>query len=257
MYRLHNLGGHLFKGLQQFGGSDGEHPGQAGHQAAALDLHAHFLFPGIDTANGHFQLFCCALTDEHIVLAAHIFDDGIVKLIAGHLDGSAFHHAAQRNDRHIGGTAADVHNHIAVGLGNLNAGADGRSHRLLDEIDLPGTGLGAGVDDGTLFHLGDDGRHTDDHIGLEQTEAQHLMDEFLNHFLRHFIIGDDAVPQGTHSNDVARCTAQHFLGILTDGQDLAGGLVHRYNRRLAQNDALTFYINQYGSRTQINSDIAC
>ena len=83
------------------------------------------------------------------------------------------------------------------------------------------------------------------------------MDEFLDHFLRHFIIGDDAVPQGTHSNDVARCTAQHLLGILTDGQNLAGGLVHRHNRRLAQNDALTFYINQYGSRTQINSDIAC
>ena len=70
------------------------------------------------------------------------------------------------------GAAADVHHHVAVGLGDVDAGADGGGHRLLNEVDLPGAGLDARVDDGALLHLGDAGGDADDDPGLEEAGSR-------------------------------------------------------------------------------------
>ena len=125
----------LLEGLHHLGGVDGDGLGQARHQAAALDLNGGLLLLGIDAADLHLHLLRCALADEDIVLAAHIFDDGLVELIAGHLDGGRLHHAGEADDGNVAGAAADIHHHMAVGLGDVDAGTDGRRHGLLDEVD--------------------------------------------------------------------------------------------------------------------------
>ena len=112
-----------------------------------------------------------ALAHQHVVLAAHILDDGLVELVAGHLNGGGLHHAAQGDDGDVAGAAADVHYHVAVGLGNVDARADGRGHRLLDEVHAAGAGLNARIDHGALLYLGDAGGDADDDTGLEQLEA--------------------------------------------------------------------------------------
>src|SRR5699024_10205014 len=195
---LQDAAGDLLEGLDHLAGGDGEHPGQAGHQAAALDLHGDLLRPGEYAADGHFQLLGGAVADEHVVLLADILDHRLVELVAGDLDGGGLHHAAQRDDGNVGGAAADVHHHVAVGLGDVDARADGGGHRLLDQVGPAGTRLDAGVHHGALLYLGDAGGHADEQTGLGEGEGGHLLDELLEHPLGHVIVGDDALPQGAH-----------------------------------------------------------
>ena len=72
------------------------------------------------------------------MLAPYVLHDGLVELVAGDLDGGGLHDAGQGDDRDVGGAAADVHDHVAVGLGDVDARADGGGHGLLNQIDPPG-----------------------------------------------------------------------------------------------------------------------
>ncbi len=120
---LQDAGGDLLEGLDHLAGGHREHPGQAGHEAAALDLHRLLLRAGEDAADLHLQLLRRPLTDEYIVLAPYVLHDGLVELVAGDLDGGGLHDAGQGDDRDVGGAAADVHDHVAVGLGDVDARA--------------------------------------------------------------------------------------------------------------------------------------
>ena len=146
---------------------------------------------------------------------------------------------------------------MAVGLGDVDAGADGGGDGLFDQIHLPGAGLDTCVDDGALLDLSDAGGHADNDPGLEEGHAGHLVNEFLQHFLGHVVVGDDALPQGTDGDDVAGGTAQHGLGLGAHLQQLAGVLVQRHHGGLVQHDALALHIYQNGSGTQIDTDIFC
>ena len=252
---LQNAAGDLLKGLDHLAGGDGEHPGQTGHQTAALDLHGDLLRAGEHAADGLFQLLGGAVADQDIVLAADILHHGLVELVTGGLDRGGLHHAAQGDHGDIGGAAADIHHHVAVGLGDVDARADGGGHGLLDEIGPAGTRLDAGIHHGALLYLGDAGGDADEQTGLEQGEGGHFFDEFLQHPLRHVIVGDDAVPQGTHGYDVAGGTAQHGLGLGAHLQQLAGVLVHGHHRGLPQDHALALDIYQNRSGTQVDTNV--
>ena len=191
------------------------------------------------------------------MLAADILDDGLVELVAGHLDGGGLHHAGQGDDRNIGGAAADVHHQMAVGLGDIDARADGGGHRLLDQIHLPCARLNARVNDAAFLHLGNAGRHADDHAGLEQTIGHHLANELPEHPFGHVVIGDDALPQGADGDDVARGAPQHFLRLTAHFQQLASGLIHGHHAGLPQHDALAPDVNQHRRGAQINTNVSC
>ena len=258
MDRLENALYRLLECLQHLGGADVDDLGQTRHQAAALDLDGRLLLLGEDAADLHFHQLGGALAHQHVVLAAHILDDGLVELVAGHLDGGALHHAGEGDDGDVAGAAADIHHHVAVRLGNVDAGADGRGHRLLDQIHTAGARLDAGVHHGTLLDLGDAGGHTDDDAGLEQLEAaHHLVQELAEHTLGHVVVGDHALAQGADGHDVAGGTAQHGLGLGAHLKKLAGILVNGHHGRLVQYDALALYVHQYGGGAQVDADIFC
>ena len=144
---------------------------------------------------------------------------------------------------------------MAVGLGNVDARTDGCRHGLFNEIHLPGAGLNAGIDDSTLFHLGNAGGDTDDNPGLEEGHACHLVDELPQHPLRHVIVGNNTLPQGTDSHDVAGGTAQHSLGLGAHLEQLASILIQSHHRGLVEDNALALYIYQNRCGTQIDTDI--
>ena len=189
------------------------------------------------------------------MLAAHVLDHGLVQLVAGDLDGGALHHAGQGDDSDVRGAAADVHHHVTVGLGDVDASADGCGHRFFNEVDLPGASLDARVDDGALLDLRNAGGHADDDPGLEEGHARHLVDKLPQHPLRHVVVGDDALPQGADGDDVAGGPAQHGLSLCAHLQQLAGCLVHGHHGRLVQDDSLPLYIYQNRRGTQIDTDI--
>ena len=150
------------------------------------------------------------------MLAAHILDDGLVELVARDLDGGRLHHAGERDDRDIGRAAADIDDHVALGLGDVDARADGGGDRLFNEVNAARAGLNARVDDRALLDLGDAGGDADDDARLEELEAHDLVQKFLDHALGDFIVGDDALAQGTDGDDVAGGAAQHGLRVRAD-----------------------------------------
>ena len=187
------------------------------------------------------------------MLFAHIAHDGFIEFIPGDLDGIRQHRPAQGQDGHVAGAAADIQDHIAPGLGNVDARADSRRDGLLDQVGMAGAGFFRGVDDGTLFHLGDAAGHAYHHPGLkEDAPAHHLAQEMVEQALGNIVIGNDPVPQRPHSQNIARGTAQHPPGFLADGQDLAGDLLHRHHGRLPQHNALAPDIYQYAGGSQVD-----
>ena len=87
--------------------------------------------------------------------------------------------------------------------------------------------------------------------------VMHLADEMLDHLLRHFEIGDDAVPQRADGLDIARGTAQHLLGFLTHGQHMFAAFYvgDGDDRGLRQHDAAAFDIDQRVCRTEVNRHV--
>ena len=85
----------------------------------------------------------------------------------------------------------------------------------------------------------------------------HLANEFLDHFLSDFEVGNDAVAQGSDRLDVSRRTAQHLLGFVADGEDLflALGFNDRNDRGLVQNDVTALHIDQRVRCSQVDSHI--
>ena len=78
--------------------------------------------------------------DQQVMVAADIGDDRLVHLVAADAHRARIDDAAERQHRHFGGAAADIDDHRAGGLGDRQAGADRRRHRLLDQEDAAGAG---------------------------------------------------------------------------------------------------------------------
>ncbi len=86
----------------------------------------------------------------------------------------------------------------------------------------------------------------------------HLADEVLDHFLRNFEIGNNAVAHRTDSLDIAGRTTQHHLGVVTDRANLflSPSIDGGDDRRLVQHDAASFDIDQRICCSEINRHIA-
>ena len=85
----------------------------------------------------------------------------------------------------------------------------------------------------------------------------HLADEMLDHFLRDFEIGDDAVAQRPDRLNVARGAAEHQLRLLADGENLSFALdaCDRDHRRLVQDDAAPFHVNEGVCRAEVDRHV--
>ena len=252
---LHDALDGLFKGLEHFGGGNGDQLRQPRNEASALDLHGHFLLGRENAADLHLHLLGRALADEQVVLAAHILDDGLVELVARDLDGGRLDDAGEGDDRDVGRTAADVDDHVALGLGDVDARADGGGDRLFNEVDAARAGLNARVDDRALLDLGDAGWNADDDARLEELEADDLVQKLLDHALSDLVIGDHALAQGANGDDVAGGAAEHGLRVRADLQELAGILVERNDRGFVEHNAFILNVDQHRRGAKIHADI--
>jgi hypothetical protein len=179
---------------------------------------------------------------EHVVLALDVRDDRLVELVAADADRLRDDDAAQRDDRHLGGAAADVDDHVPGRLLDRQSGTDRSSHRLLDQERLPRSGLHGGLEHGALLDLGHAGgdAHDDARLRLPR-EALHarLVDEVAQHRLGHLEVGDDAVLQWPDRDDRPRRAAEHALRLDADGQDALAVLLDGDDGRLDEHDPAT------------------
>ena len=89
---------------------------------------------------------------------------------------------------------------------------------------------------------------------------QHLavvrfLNEVIQHALRHFEIGDDAIFHRADRNDVTGRAAEHLLRFFADCFHLAGVLVERDNGGLVDHDPFSLGKNEGVSSTKIDGEI--
>ena len=108
------------------------------------------------------------LTDQQVILALDVLDNRLVHLVATDTDRFRVNDAGQGNNRHLGGAAADIDDHVAACLGNRKPGADCSRHRLFNKVDLAGAGRFGRFLDRPLFHLGNARRNADNNAGTDK-----------------------------------------------------------------------------------------
>ena len=168
-----------------------------------------------------------------------VLDDRFVHGVAGHPHRPAVDDARERDDRHVGGSAADVHHHVARGLGDRHPRTNRSGHGLFDEVHLARLGSVGAVLHGAPLHLRDLGRHPDDDARADEPPPRlRLADEIRQHPLGRFEVGDHAVAHRSNRGDVAGRPSQHLLGLVAHGFDFRRHLVDRDDGGLARDDAL-------------------
>ena len=65
------------------------------------------------------------------------------------------------------------------------------------------------------------------------------MDKFADHCFGHVVVGDNAVLQRAHCNDVLRGSAYHLVGLRTDRNDCFFLLIVSHHGRFIQHNALS------------------
>src|SRR6202030_1280021 len=95
------------------------------------DLHGQRLVQRIGGSDVDLDLLRRAFADEQVVLALEVIHDRLVHLVAGHADGTGIDDAGEGNDGDIRGATANIHHHVATGLGDGQTGANGGDHGLL------------------------------------------------------------------------------------------------------------------------------
>ena len=138
------------------------------------------------------------------------------------------------------------------------AGADRGCHRLLDQVGAASAGVQRSVVDGALLDLGDARWDADGDARPGQAEAEvvvHGANEVLEHLLGDAEVGDDAVTQRPHGDDVGRCAADHALGLGADGEDLLVDAVDGDDGRLVDDDAAALHHDQRVCSPEVDRDI--
>ena len=206
---------HGGEGLRRFLGGEGDLAGQTAGEAAAFHGGALLAFPG-NLSDGLLDRLRGACPDEQVVVLADILDEGLVELVPGRGQAGRRHHAAQGGDGYVRGPAADVHDHVPLGLPDVDPRAQSGGQGLLHEVDFSGPGLDAGLHHRPLRHLGAAGGDAEEQPGLEEPAGQGLAQECADHFLCHGAVGNVPLLQGPHGDQLAGGAPQH----------LAGGLSH-------------------------------
>ena len=160
-----------------------------------------------------------------------------------HVAGRAYavldHEAAEGDHCDLGGAAAYVHDHVALGSLHVEAYSQGGRHGLEDEVDVAAAGVLGGVAHGPDLHFRGSGRDAHHHleVGVEEigTLAAGLLDEGAEHGLRGIEVGNHAVTERTYRLEAGVDLLVHELGPLSDGDDPVCIVVQRYDARFVQN----------------------
>src|SRR6266513_1312190 len=108
-----------------------------------------------------------------------------------------------------------------------------------------------------LFHFRNSRWHRDNDARSRAHPAiVHFRDEMSQHRLCYFEIGNDAILEWTHRDNVCRRAAKHALGFVTYRQHSVRAGLHRHDRWLAQNNPLILYVNKGVRGAQIDPDVA-
>ena len=221
--RLHERGAHVL-------GLDGDLLRLLGDHILARDNHVALatVLERQDGADLDLDDLGCSLADLDAQQIAQMHGDGLVHAVAGQAQRRGGDDAAERDDGHFRGAAADIHDHRARRLGDGQVGAHGRSHGLLDEVRLTSAGLNGSLEHRALLHRGCAARDADDdaRLGLPGILARRrFADERRDHGLGHVVVGHYAVVQGMLGRERLGRMVDHVLGFVAHCEHAMGRLL--------------------------------
>src|SRR5690606_14014125 len=126
------------------------------HQVAAFDFHAFAfaVFRRAGRADFLLDVLGAGFTDQQVMHAADIGNNGVVHLVAADAHGTRIDDAAQRNHGDFGRAAADIDDHRTGGFGDGQSGADRGSHGFFNQFDTARAGAFGGFNNGTALDGG-------------------------------------------------------------------------------------------------------
>ena len=262
---LHNRGidlhERLFKGIGHFAVRDRQHRRQRSEDIRPGHFEIFRLFVQFRQRRtyGDLDIFGRPFADTHVMLLANVGLDIFGKNVAGHVDAFAADDTAQRNTGDLGRTASDIDHHVALGSFDVQPGAQRRSHRFVNHIDLAAAGMLGRVAHRANLDVRAARRNRNNHLQRRAekppTAFNHL-DQPAEHQFGGVEIGDHAVFQRTDRTDILVRLAMHLARLLADSHQFARMLVERYDRRLVNDDLAVVYDNRVG-RTQVDSQLLC
>src|ERR1035437_4162982 len=231
--------------------------GQAGHEVAAADVELLVLGQRVCGAHRDLDVLGGAIPDQKVEVAPDELDDALVHLVAADADRLAGDDAAQRDDGDLAGATANVDDHRAGGLPDRQAGPNRGRHRLLHQVGLAAAGVDGGVGDGALLDLGDTAGDAQDGSRAADVPAPvvHLGDEVLDHLLGDVEVGDVAVFERAHGDDVSRGPAEHLAGLDANRQHHVAGLGHGHDRGFVEDDPLAADVHQSVGGTEVDPHV--
>ena len=84
----------------------------------------------------------------------------------------------------------------------------------------------------------------------------HLTNKMPQHRFGNLEVRNNTIAQRADRYNIARCSAQHTLGVITDSDDLITTSFNRYDRRLSEHDAMVFNINECVGGSKVDTNIA-
>ena len=191
--------------------------------------------------------------DEQARVRVDVSNDGFVELVAADLDRFPHHDPAQREHRHLGRAASDVHDHRSLCLGDGQARSDCGGHRLLDQRDPAYAGGKRCFLDCVPLDIGDAARHAEDDMRVrEAAPAADAANEVAQHLGGDVEVRDHTVAERADRADRRRRAPDHAASLLADRVNAPGYVVDRNDGRLEHRDALAPDEHERVRRAEIN-----
>jgi hypothetical protein len=180
------------------------------------------------------------LADHELVLLAQVLVKRHGHLVACDAAGARGQDAAEAEGGDLGGTAADVDDHVGTRLEGVDAAADGARDGLGHQLDVADPGLLDRLDEGpplqgrgTRWHP-DRRARPDPFPGVSQNLVENGDDEGAGGLQ----VGDDTVADGANGHQSDRCAADQLARLVPDPDRGAGMAIHPdgHHRRLVEND---------------------
>ena len=191
-------------------------------------------------------------------MAAQVGDDRLVHAVTADADRAGVDDVTKREHRDFGGAAADVDDHVARGVGDGHARADGGGDGFSNETRTAGTRRQNRLANGALFHWGGAMGHADDDLGFGKCGAfVDFADEVLDHLLSTVEIRDHPVAHRPDRLDGAGGAAEHQLGIFAHCQHLLFAVldVVGHHGGFVQHDPLAAHVHKRVRRAEVDGHV--
>ena len=191
-----------------------------------------------DGSHGYLDLLCRNLSHLDVVLLAQVVLDVAGEHVSCGSDAVLLHEASEGDHCNFSGASAYVDHHISLRGLDVQTNTQGGCHRLEDQIYVPASGVLGGVTHCPDFHFRGAGRDAHDNfeVGAEEAAvlAADLLDEASDHHFGCVEVGNHAITQRPDGLYAGIDFLVHQLGLLAQGNALAGIVVYCDDARLVQ-----------------------